>query len=487
MTEAETNCLTSETSSLKEETKTDYTLTLDEVMRNQMTYYESKENIDLSILNTIIYNIDDIMQSINIIMKDKKGDHLTTDQIKTLLQKYYTNRKQGKRIIYKFAKNCNRGRLFSQTLSGQGMARQIRHTLFKDNYIDIDIVNCHPVLLSWFCHQKGYKCENLDNYILNRDSILQRLMTDYNESKEDIKSLILCILNGGGRTKVENKYIKDEFIFNFYNEMVEILNNVVKSATEEERNSKEFNVAGSLLNRHLCSIENYVLKKMVDFFETKKYKNLILCFDGLIVHNSAEELIDDLQKSLDTLGIPNLNVIIKPMDEYIDLSKYKSAIIELPKKPLLDDDPNYTINNFIDEFSGRTFVSMVEFKSQVLPKYCKVFAHFRDFISPVYRCPNNEFVYTYPNTDLFHWIVGGQKIGITDIVKHFPMNVPFYDNFDYYPDGFNVLGEECPPSILNVWPGFKAKRLDSYDQNMIQPFIDHILEVWADDDRNILE
>ncbi len=458
-------------------------LTFEEVMRNQMSGYESKEIININTLTIITQHIEDIVKSRNIIMHTRAGEHMTIEQIKTALKKYRVNRQQGKRIIYRFAKGMSHGRLFSQTLSGQGISRQFRHTLFKDDYIDIDIVNCHPVLLSWFCRQRKYTCKKLDYYIMNRDKVLEELISQYNLTKEDAKALLLKVINGGS---LDKSYHQDTFLVDFYNEMVAILNSVATQATEEERKSKEFNVAGSLLNHHLCCIENYVLKQMVEFFEDQGFKNMILCFDGLMVHNSAIGCIDKLQNRLNRLEIPNLIVAVKPMNEDIDLSPYENKD-DLPINPLLDTDLDYTINDFIHEFSGRTFSSMQEFKSMLIPKYCKVFAHFRDTSQPLYRCPENQLVFTYPNTDLFHWDVAGTKVCISDVIRRFPMNVPVYDDYGFYPDGFDCRGEECPVNTFNIWTGFRAKRLDKFDMVMIQPILDHILHVWADDDEKLLE
>lgn len=459
-------------------------LTMDEVMRNQMTHYESREHIPLPVLDTIINNLDDIMHSREIDMKDGNGENMTIEQLRTLLNKYRINRRQNKTIIYKFAKKRSNGRLFSQTLSGQGISRCLRHTLFRENYIDIDIVNCHPVFLSWFCHQKGYVCEYLDCYIENRDTILNNLMTTLGQSKEQVKTLLLVLLNGG---QLSNNC--HEFINNFHKELTNILQNVLNSASPAEIKSvKKDNVAGSLLNRHLCCIENYVLKYMVEFFEHHGFSNMVLCFDGLMIDKTATSLLPELQNHLDLLCIPHLRVVIKDMNENIDLSLY-NVVCSLPTNPVLDHDPDYNINDFELEFAGMEFKSRDELKRVVIPKYCKVFAHFRDFTTPVYRCQDNTFKIGWCNTDLYFWRIHGETLpfNIKNIVIQYPSYIPRYENYDFYPDGYNCYGDPCPPSILNLWGGFKATRLEHYDVSKIQSFLDHLLHMWADDDVMIYE
>lgn len=464
-------------------TGADTTLTFDEVIRNQMPSYEGKETISMSVMDCFVENFDKIQSVHHFIMDDTKGT-LTTEQIKTSLKKYRVNRRQGKKITYRFAKNRKNGRLFSQTLSGQGMPRAIRHTLFRDEYIDIDIVNCHPVILSWYCSQMGWVSTHIDNYILHRDDIIKNIMTDFSLSKDYVKNIFLKVLNGG---ELDPLVWSHPFCENFRSEIKQILENVEKSATDEENKlKKKDNLAGSILNHRLCCIENYILKMMVEFFEGHNFKNLILCFDGLMIHKSAEPLLTDLQSRLDLLRIPHLKVVIKPMNEHIDMSGFIQTT-DLPINPPFDFDPDYNINDFELEFAGKSFSSMNEFKSLVIPKYCKVFAHFRDFPQPVYRTQDNKFTFGWCNTDYYMWMVDGKKISLMDIVRLFPQHIPRYENYEFCPNGFNVFGEPCPSSILNNWSGFKASELDEFDYHKIEPILHHLKTMWADDDLLIYE
>ena len=60
-------------------------------------------------------------------------------------------------VTYIQAKN-KYGRVFPKNSLGLfSIRREIRHTLVRDNYVDIDVENCHPVLLSQICnHNKIY-------------------------------------------------------------------------------------------------------------------------------------------------------------------------------------------------------------------------------------------------------------------------------------------------------------------------------------------
>jgi len=62
-------------------------------------------------------------------------------------------------VPYTKAKNAKGdGRWFSGIIgSMQGINRRVRHTICSDIWIDIDIVNCHPVLLNQMC--KKLRCD----------------------------------------------------------------------------------------------------------------------------------------------------------------------------------------------------------------------------------------------------------------------------------------------------------------------------------------
>jgi len=58
------------------------------------------------------------------------------------------------KVTYTKATNAKqRGRWFASTTGAmQGMNRKVRHTICDGVWIDLDFVNCHPVLLSLMCN-----------------------------------------------------------------------------------------------------------------------------------------------------------------------------------------------------------------------------------------------------------------------------------------------------------------------------------------------
>ena len=58
------------------------------------------------------------------------------------------------------------------SLSLQSLPREVRHTISKDFYYDIDIVNAQPEILYQYCKRHNLETPNLKEYIDNRQDIL---------------------------------------------------------------------------------------------------------------------------------------------------------------------------------------------------------------------------------------------------------------------------------------------------------------------------
>ena len=71
-------------------------------------------------------------------------------------------------VKYEKVKNMPFGRCNPcKALGLFSIRREIRQTLAKKKYVDIDIVNAHPVFLYNICLANGWKCDYLENYIKN--------------------------------------------------------------------------------------------------------------------------------------------------------------------------------------------------------------------------------------------------------------------------------------------------------------------------------
>ena len=196
---------------------------------------------------------------------------------------------------YKYANGKTFGRQFDH--SGlQGMQKDIRGVLCQDSISDLDIVNCHPMILAWICRKHNIACPSLEYYIKNRDKILTEICDNFNYDKCDAKVLFLKSTNSSWHIKS----FGNDFFDSYDSEMKRIqkkLNcnpayNFIKSKVKKGDNED-----GSFINLCLCYYENLILMEAKKHLESQNVKICTLAFDGLM-HYGPENL--DLLNSLNT-------------------------------------------------------------------------------------------------------------------------------------------------------------------------------------------
>lgn len=146
-----------------------------------------------------------------------KRNELDAGQM-VIIKALYDNRKKGSidgshRADYKLARSgagkLGYGRLYGTRGSFETLEREIRGTVCKEFYYDIDIKNAHPV----FLHQLAktvYKIDmpEVQRYCDNRDAFLKQMKDNNGQplSRDDAKSAILKIMYGG---KNEHDFLRE--------------------------------------------------------------------------------------------------------------------------------------------------------------------------------------------------------------------------------------------------------------------------------------
>jgi uncharacterized protein YwbE len=130
-------------------------------------------------LNSIQYNTfknDCIKESIKKCEeKPKEKDMKTWYEMLKQFCKTNIKTKGVTKRIYSYSQNSPEGvcgRLFSGG-SIQGIWGRYRGLVMRGLCTDIDMVNCHPVILRYICKKHNIPCPNLEYYINNRDEILK--------------------------------------------------------------------------------------------------------------------------------------------------------------------------------------------------------------------------------------------------------------------------------------------------------------------------
>lgn len=316
--------------------------------------------------------------------------------------------------------------------------REIRHTLCSDYYVDIDIVNCHPILLYQVAEQNNIKLEYLGKYIKDRDKIMKILIKHYNitddekfittkkyeTAKDKVKKLFITLLYFGSFKSWSKEYelvdvSPDDFIIGFVNDIKKvgkiikntnskIYDEIINRKTNQNRDLNKENLTGSTVSYFLQELEVRILEELFLYCVDKGFiKNKVcsLCADGLMI--LKEEYNDNL--------LTEFNVLIKEKLNFDLKFTRKELNNGYTEKELLD-----TQDNILE-------------KAMLL----KNFSHYQ--YSQVFY---EDFKQNYIFDDTFGWF--------------------YYDKFN------NIVnsGKNYPPKILNQITETLNHYVDSYKKRM---------------------
>ena len=249
----------------------------------------------------------------------------------SLLIKYLANSKNGS-INTNYKQNAGIGRFYAvKSLSMQSMPREIRHTIANEYYIDIDMVNAHPVILLHLCNQRQMFPKVLKRYVKNRDKLLDMLKV----SRDDAKIVVLSLINGGNKAYDALEY-KPKWLIDFKKE-IEIIHKMFatdkayeKHVEKREADGINQNHKASYMNILLCDFENKILINIYNHLKNPAIA--VLCFDGLMILKDAIYNLKDCQEYIyEQLGI-KIELKVKPMDggfEIKECPKYVEPSFDL--------------------------------------------------------------------------------------------------------------------------------------------------------------
>ena len=188
------------------------------------------------------------------------------------------------------------GRLFCGN-SLQGIWSIYRGLLMRGVGTDIDMKNCHPVLLRYICKKHDIHCPELEYYINHRDECLAEF-----HSREMGKNAYLVatnndvILRGKDLPKQLKKYDKE--IKSIQKQLVELPDyKTLQETIPEYKLSNNYN--GSVINRILCYYENIALQHAIHIINTRGIEIAILMFDGIMVYGDYykdETLLNEIEE-----------------------------------------------------------------------------------------------------------------------------------------------------------------------------------------------
>ena len=417
---------------------------------NGITCYET---INIDTLNKLICS--DLLKTT---FNNPMSSHFHEDE-KQQLNKYKMIIDKNKAVVkYRRTKGMSYGRVFPfQSLSLYSIRREIRQTIAKEYYEDIDIQNAHPHVLLQICQANNIECKYLQRYVNKRASILVEVMEAFNVDRECAKKLFIRLMYLGSFKKwlKENKkedmdnnickYIKK--FKNELNKIAEIIttnNKKLKYEVEEhkkENNEDDYNINSTCLSYYLQEYECIILEVIYNY----------LCNAGFIVNNNCVLCADGIMIPKDKY---NDSLLLLLTDEVSCKTGFK---LTFTNKSM---DQDYL--NILDEHTNiKTHsVGTYENKKEMFEKN-----HFK-CMNPIGYCEiedgeviirkKNEFTQCYENIILTKSVKKNDEL----IDKEYSFvdkwykdpEIRTYKSFDFHPKA------NAPEGVYNLFNGFKAEK-----------------------------
>lgn len=232
---------------------------------------------------------------------------LDPGQVKLLNALYHNRQKKSimcqQNITYKLSDKIpgrlGYGRYYGSTGGLEQLEREIRGTICRDYYYDLDIVNCHPVLLTQFASRFGIDMPEVDNYIRNRD----RFLTEIGGNREDAKQEVIAVFYGGATTnqallplaKETKEFSKTLSGREEYADLFEECKRAPDVSFGKKKVKSKY---GSFLSFILQKEERKCMLSMKDFLTSRKWSVDVLAYDGIMIRKDPSltltaELLQD--------------------------------------------------------------------------------------------------------------------------------------------------------------------------------------------------
>jgi phage/plasmid-associated DNA primase len=302
----------------------------------------------------------------------------------TLLKKYISSKTKEPNSI-KTAHSLPKGQKFSRSipksyLSMAVMRRKLRHTLCEGIYVDIDMRNAQPTIITSIAKNNNYtEIIFLEDYVKNRDGYLNIVMETHNVDKKTAKELFISLITGGtydywlslyspatNDTPIEQVCMIETEVKNI-RELVYISNPKITAEVKKEHpDYTPIQIKKSVFSKWYFTIERNIQETAISYLVEHKdfeLKYIIPSQDGFMILKEYDypTLITEINThTINTFNIP-VEFVVKPFDEVIidcpDGVKpdYKDYEIMLDEKGL-GDQATKLFGEYIKRFNGMFFI-----------------------------------------------------------------------------------------------------------------------------------
>jgi hypothetical protein len=406
------------------------------------------------------------------------------------------------------------GRFYpNKSVSLGALRRQIRHTIAVDDYVDIDIVNAHPVLLVQLCEANGIKCDKLADYVNNRAKYLQQVANEYGINERDKqKNLFIRLLYFGSF----NQWAKDNQIIDpvptddivlLINELKRIGEWLVDKHKHLKKtlcSMKDCNVMARITSYVLQEHERRILECVYDYLTLNQAipeDNAVLCFDGIMILKPfyKEQMLEELSEYVEQKTGFNVEFVQKEMNEgYRHLLEGHS-----PSDHVFNFEPQYLVR-FDSKFCN-SLGTYEEKKAYVENFICKILLPTGMYI----WTENIEMIDDFNNFTNKHLrIIIKSQAELTNDLKHIgsgqftskdreirftevwfeDINIRLYNSVDFIPmNSVFSKNDHHLKNTFNLFLGYNPEISTPYcvekEKSIVTPWLDIVRELCEGDQK----
>lgn len=459
---------------------------------------EAKKSILDGLVCYDVINTEILDKIINSTLKEDSEEWNESNQLDKIRNRL---RKDMLKVIYKKSKKMTYGRVIPEAnLSLSMMRRQLRHSVckwkvkevYEEYYYDIDIENCHYVIIQQLCNHNNLKCDNITKYVNNRDETLKMMIDEWKIERADAKCFFILIIYGGSIEKqmqiLAKKYKSDKissksksykFLSKLDFELQQIrkiiidMNPDIKYEVERNKILKEqedYNPDSSTFSYFIQEYECRILECMYLYCKSNKYiqNNIVsLCSDGFALPRKnvkdLDELIKELERVVKEVTGFKIKLVNKPMDE--------DLLNELDDAQLNEEENPNSYNNIKEEFEKTHF------------KLLTPISYITEDEDDLIRKTKTEFLQTYENkyyiatekTDKGN--VEKKRMFVNDWIRD--EKIRTYERVDFMPK------LDVSDNVYNTFRGFKVEKLESDDNTNVKDSLiyKHLFNLCGCDDK----
>jgi len=326
----------------------------------------------------------------------------------------------------------------------QMMPSIVRNALTSSIYHDIDIVNCHPILLEVVAAKldSPVPTPSLSMYNSNREEILNQLSCDRLESKNLMQRLVY-----GGSIESWKKCSNYEgeipnIFFGIAQEVQNITMNLLLENPEYISTAKKLKKSdcvkdSSVLSYFLGTIESEIVKVMMEYFQESNWTVGSYIYDGILV-----EKRENVYLSLDLC------------EKYV--FEKTTFPIKLKEKPITVD-PNILCSKSEYEKIKEEF-ELTHFKLKNPFEFVRILSN-----GDIQLLKPAELFSLYKNLEVF---VGDSTVPFISLWEKDP-KMRTYEKLDLIPPPLEV-----PEGVYNTWTGFPVEHFETGGEHEF--FLEHL-------------